>query len=160
VHIYGDDLDGNGPRSADISALGYTAGEESPFMWQRWDASGTDAMRLVAKRGSMPLADCLPELDGNRIPATKYVGEIERGFGDTYDLLVRRRNTLRKVPGGPLSVFRTRPMRHVFRPTAHYVQLLTQSWHPGHTRDANVLDSFLRRCLSTLDPGCRRGTRF
>jgi lantibiotic modifying enzyme len=52
---------------------------------------------------------------------------------------------------GPLQQFKGRRIRHVFRPTSRYVQLLQQSWHPTFARDAIKLESHLKRSLSALD---------
>jgi class II lanthipeptide synthase len=152
ARIYGDESGSSGRRSADVSALGYAAGQEAPFMGQDWEDQGTDAMRRVDKRFLMPFADCLPELNGERIPATKHVDDIVCGFGDAYDIFFRHRGALKKTSGGLLSMFRGRFMRHVFRPTSQYVQLLGQSWHPRYARDTKLLESYLHSHLSASDP--------
>jgi len=152
LRIFGNNLESGRPRGADISALGYVAGQEAPYLGQAWVESGTDAMRLAEQRGFLPPASCLPEVNGQRVPPTAYVDEVVRGFASVYNIFLRNKHALRAKAGGPLEVFKGKTMRHVYRSTAHYMQFLTQSWQPRFASDAVLLETHLRGLLPAPDP--------
>jgi lantibiotic modifying enzyme len=106
-------------------------------------------MRFHHSYGAMPAGSCLPLLNGQRVPARGFVDDIESGFDNAYGFVQRRKRSLLDNTG-PLAAFRGGIARHVFRPTAHYMRLLTESWDVRFARDAALLSSYLH---SHLPPG-------
>jgi type 2 lantibiotic biosynthesis protein LanM len=148
-----DEPDAEGERRrTDPSALGYEGAIEGmAYVAEGWEAEGADSMRLGKVAAAMPAATCLPELDGKRVPAQGFSGEIVGGFSDAYDFLSRRREALLSETG-PLEGFRRGLARRVLRPTASYVRLLEQSWHPRLSQDERLLETWLEGRLAALPP--------
>jgi type 2 lantibiotic biosynthesis protein LanM len=140
-------IHGEGDRHADIGAFGYLEAQEAPFSALSWLGSGTDEMRAHRSYGVLPPGDCLPVLDGRRVPARAYVGDIEAGFNEAYGFFQRRKRSLLD-DRGPLAVFRRGVARHVFRPTAHYARLLTESWDVRFAQDSRILSAYLHAHIS------------
>ena len=149
TRIYGD-----GERNADIGALGYSDAQEAPFPIVTWLQSGSDEMRSHRSYGALPPGDCLPVLDGQRVPARGFIDDIESGFNDAYVLFQRRKRSLLDEKG-PLAVFRGGIARHVFRPTAHYARLLTESWDVRFAQDGALLSAYLHAHLP-LGPAAKK----
>jgi class II lanthipeptide synthase len=134
--------------AADISALGYSGGQQAPYVALDWADWETDTMHMAEKRGVLPAARCLPVLDGEAVAASDHVELILSGFSNTYDLMLRHRQ---KLFSGPLGCFKGRTIRRVFRPTSTYVQLLANSWHPAYSVDASALRAMFHRSLGGVD---------
>lgn len=146
ARLYGGLRADGARRGADVSAMGYVAGAETPYVVADWEGWGTDQARLVERDGEMPPADCLPQLEGARVAPAGHIDRIIDGFATIYDLLRRERSAL-TVGGGPLRRFAGREVRRIHRATADYLQTLTHSWHPRFGRDMALLEDDLRRRL-------------
>ncbi len=142
--------DGNA-KPADISALGYVADQQAPYVAHDWADWETDTMHMAEKRGLLPVANCIPTFGGKPVSAVDHVETIVAGFSNTYDLLRRHKKQLLSSARSPLNNFKGKIMRKVFRPTSTYLQLLAQSWHPRFTIDAVSLESHLQSSLPPVD---------
>ncbi len=138
----------DGKPAADFSALGYIEGADAPSSYHEWDNWGTDRIRMVERRGTMPTAHCFPEVDGKRIAATNHVDEIANGFASVYDFCHQRRSSL-AGRHGPMQGLRYGLVRHVFRNTAYYIRVLAESWHPRLCINMTTLERHLQRRLDT-----------
>lgn len=130
----------------DLSALGYSEGQLTPFRAPAWCESGTDNMRLEHRRLPMQGGASLPQFDGKPVLASQNVELVVRGLRDTYEFLHRHAAAFRSE-SGPLAAALGKPVRHVFRGTAWYARLLDACHHPRFLEDAIVAETFLRNRL-------------
>lgn len=119
----------------DLSGLGAKAGQLTPFGVPSWEATGTDAMRLVRQQVELPGSQNRPTLDGGQIDPLDYADDIAAGFTTMYRFLLERRDEL-LADGGPLAPFLDDEVRVVVRATQTYATLLQESFHPDVLRDA------------------------
>src|SRR5215472_3527217 len=119
----------------DISGLGGTAGQLTPYKVACWEKAGTDEMKLSRRRIPLQAGGNLPSLNDNPVTAREYGSEIEAGFTTLYQLLMKHRDELLS-PDGPLQRFANDEVRAIFRPTTTYSVLLNESFHPDVMRDA------------------------
>ena len=119
----------------DMSGLGGTPGQLTPFGVPQWEGTGTDAMRLVRKRVAMPGSHNRPTLDGAEVDPLDYVDALVDGFTGMYRFLLGHRDDL-LVADGPLTRFADDEVRVVLRATQTYATLLQESFHPDVLRDA------------------------
>jgi type 2 lantibiotic biosynthesis protein LanM len=131
-------------EGVDISGLGAMPGQLMPFASPAWEAEGTDQMRLIRKRYSMPEAQNRPTLNGQAVETVGYTEELIAGFRDMYGLLVARREELLSAKG-PLAWFGEDEVRVVIRPTRSYADLLRESFHPDVLRDGLDRDRLFDR---------------
>jgi type 2 lantibiotic biosynthesis protein LanM len=134
--------------SADISALGYVAGQSAPHKAIDWGEWETDEMRLVEKSGLLPVSGSIPEFERKPIASIERRDEIVEGFSATSALLLRRKRQLRDLSRGPLKVFHGATKRVVFRPTSLYVRALADSWHPRFGSDVAALETAFGRAIA------------
>lgn len=130
----------------DMSALGHTEGQLTPFRIPVWRAGGTENMRLAHQRLPMPGGTSLPEFDGRKVPGNQHVELVIRGLCDMYAVLHSHAAALLS-DSGPLAAALGKPVRHVFRATAWYSRLLDASHHPRFLEDAIIAEGFLRNQL-------------
>jgi type 2 lantibiotic biosynthesis protein LanM len=130
----------------DLSALGYSEGQLTPFRAPAWRGAGTDNMRLEHRRLPMQGGTSLPEFDSKPVLASQNVELIVRGFCDMYAFVHSHAAALRSE-SGPLAAALGKPVRHVFRATAWYARLLDASHHPRFLEDAIVAETLLRNRL-------------
>ncbi|MCP5157271.1 MAG: type 2 lantipeptide synthetase LanM [Ectothiorhodospiraceae bacterium] len=94
-----------------------------PIREGRWEALGTDRMRLrfdlVTHRGD----GCLPRLDGRPVGAEAHRGAVLAGFATMASFLAAHRTAL-DAADGPLAAFARVPARLVVRDTKEYADLL------------------------------------
>jgi class II lanthipeptide synthase len=119
----------------DLSGLGGTAGQITPFAVPDWEKAGTDEMRLTRRRMIIPGARNRPSLNGTEVALSDYLGEIATGFASTYRLLLKHRKDLLSGDG-VLARFADDEVRAVLRTTRTYAVLLNESFHPDVLRDA------------------------
>jgi len=108
--------------------------------WQRSSApawrvvgAGTDTAAIMRVELPCGVRAHLPHFEGEDIALDAHVADVQRGFVEMYDLLLRERQYLLAwVP----ELFRDATVRQVVRPTALYAGLLRASLHPDHLRDA------------------------
>ena len=130
----------------DISALGHSEGQLTPFPVPVWRGSGTDRMRLLHKRIPMPGGISLPEYESVRELASQNVDLVVRGLRCTYEFLRSRKAELLSE-SGPLATGLGKSARRVFRSTGWYARLLDASHHPRYLDDAINLEAFLHNRL-------------
>lgn len=134
--------------AVDVSALGGDRGVQSPNDMVTWDGVGTDAMRLVRKRGEFRGATNRPRLGDIDVEPSEYRTAMLGGFREGYDAIVRHRSELI----GLLTACTNDEIRIVARPSQVYATLLDESTHPDVLRDAvqreRVFDTL------TIDSAC------
>lgn len=126
---------GEDGRSLDTSGLGGRGGQRTLTHRLVLDGFGTDDMRAVRRHVPIPEAKNAPDPEGRRLSPAEFAGALDRGFTETYRILLRHRDEL-LAPGGLLDRFAGREMRVIARPTRLYGKLLTESYHPDLLRDA------------------------
>jgi type 2 lantibiotic biosynthesis protein LanM len=119
----------------DMSGLGGTAGQLTPFPILSFENQATDELRAVRKRVEMPGAQNRPTLRGAGIDLQDYIEDVSEGFTAVYRLLLRERGAL-LAADGPLSKFAGDEVRAVLRATQTYAIFQTESFHPDVLRDA------------------------
>lgn len=113
----------------DLSGLGAREGQLTPQEVLATTERGTDAMRVERRRVEIPVSENLPRIDGAEISLLDYTEDLRAGFGRMYDLLCAHREAL-AADDGPLAAFAGTQVRVLCRPTAAYVALLLESYHP------------------------------
>lgn len=126
----------------DLSGLGGRAGQLGPLPVLQAQARGTDQMRFLRERLSMPEAKNLPRLEGGAVDILEYRDDLLRGFRGVYRLCREHGDALL---AGPLQAFAQDPIRVVLRSTRTYALLLSESSHPDLLRDALARDRFFDR---------------
>jgi type 2 lantibiotic biosynthesis protein LanM len=125
----------SGPEGGcvDISGLGATVGQVTPFLKRRWSHANTDAMVLEHVPIRIETGDHLPHVDGAALRVADHAEPVVAGFRAMYDLLLRHREEL-AAPGGPLDDLGSREIRLVFHATRIYGLLLKRLYSPRHLR--------------------------
>jgi lantibiotic modifying enzyme len=106
-------------EGVDLSGLASMPGQLSPRPVPRWQAGGTDQMRLTRERVEILTGNNRPTLNGAEVNVADYMEAVVEGFTSCYRLLLRHRNDL-VAGGGPLSRFAEDEVRVIFRPTYTY----------------------------------------
>jgi type 2 lantibiotic biosynthesis protein LanM len=116
-----------------ISGLGGAEGQLTPRAVPRWEAAGTDQMRLERMRVELPPSRNLPRLNGQQFEAFGYRGALLEGFKRMYQLLQEHRDML---DAEVLPRFAQDAIRFVARPTDIYARFLYDGFSPELLRDA------------------------
>ena len=135
---------------ADLSGVASVAGKPSPDRLLQWEEAGSDSMRAVRKRLPMEGGRNRPTLDGEEVDVADHIQEVDEGFHEIYELMVRDREAL-LAREGPMARFAGDATRAVLRSTRGYGLLLEDSFHPDFLRDALDRDRFLDRLWVGLD---------
>ncbi len=117
----------------DLSGLGGHEGQMTPNALPKWNAAGTDQMKLVRERKEIPVKQNRPRLNGSDVNVLDYRATIIDGFTNMYRLLCDVRAALAQEM---LPRFADDEIRLVLRPTQRYAKLLQESFHPDLLRDA------------------------
>lgn len=141
--------EGDGQR-ADLSGLGATEGEPTPHLATSWDRPGTDEMKLVFTRASVPESGHRPRVGSVRVDPSEHVDGLLAGFEETYGLLLSERDAL-VAEGGPLARFEGDEVRTVLRPTQIYAALIEAGLHPDLLREHGARDRLLQGLDRALD---------
>lgn len=136
--------DGEDVTATELSGLAGGNGELTPMKVPLWQDMGTDRMRRVRHRLTMPAAQNLPTVDGEVADPARYQDDLLAGFGACYRILLAGRAEL-LAPDGPVARFGGDEVRFLVLPTKIYGRILQESWHPAVLGDA--LD---RECLFEL----------
>ncbi|MGA8595263.1 MAG: type 2 lanthipeptide synthetase LanM family protein [Bryobacteraceae bacterium] len=131
-------------EGVDFSGLSTEGEQITPFPVPDVEGHGTDEMRLVSKRVSMPAGAHRPTMESKRIHLEDYSDTVVEGFTQMYRLLIRRRDHLLEE-GGPLKLFSMDEVRVILLPTQIYGTLLRESFHPDVLRDALDRDRLFDR---------------
>ncbi|GGN81188.1 hypothetical protein GCM10011579_067450 [Streptomyces albiflavescens] len=94
----------------DLSGLGATSGQTTPFLVQSWEGVGTDDLHLIRKSMVMPKPRSQPVLQGEPIATARHVERVVDGFVQMYHLLLEYRGELLSE-AGPLGWFRDDEVR-------------------------------------------------
>lgn len=135
---------GEGSEGIDISGLGAELEQQTPFGVPRWEGAGTDEMRVVFKRVTIPGGPNRPTLNGQVVEVSDYADAVAAGFTNVYRLLSQHRQAL-LAEGGPVTRFAGDEVRVILRPTTTYCVLMRESFHPDILRDALDRDRLFDR---------------
>ncbi|MER7466516.1 type 2 lanthipeptide synthetase LanM family protein [Streptomyces sp. NPDC097981] len=145
----------------DISALGGGDGGSYPSDGLRWEAAGTDGMRLLRGPVASPAGQNRPAPQGRAAGHADHRAALLEGFRAGYDAITEHRAELlgdAGADGGLLDRWATSPGRLIARSTRLYTTLLDESTHPDLLRDALTRDAVLSVLWSESehDPARRR----
>ena len=138
------------PEGFDLSGVGGTAGQLTPFELPTLEGIGTDEIRVVRKR--MPIAGShnRPRLNEDQVNAESYVESVVSGFTSVYKTILDHRQEL-TVNHGRIAAFADDEVRVVLRPTRTYGLLLTESFHPDVLRNALDRDRLFDRLWAEVE---------
>ncbi|MDB4950789.1 MAG: Lanthionine biosynthesis protein LanM [Gemmatimonadetes bacterium] len=128
-------------RGIDASGLGGAGGQVAEGAVRRWADPATDRMRVVAADLVTEEAKNLPSLRGAPVEPLDHLGDIVRGFVETYDAVARHKEAVRPL----LDAFTGATVRHLVRPTRQYTTYFRESNHPNDLRDGLERDALLDR---------------
>jgi type 2 lantibiotic biosynthesis protein LanM len=111
----------------DLSGLGVDP--RAARLRERWLPVNTDAMDRVLEPLPAPCEGIAAWPDGTPLQAGDHVADLIGGFRHMYDLLLSHREAL-LAPDGPIPVFGSLQVRHIFRMTRLYADLLSGSLGP------------------------------
>ncbi|MFE2549781.1 type 2 lanthipeptide synthetase LanM family protein [Streptomyces sp. NPDC059355] len=140
----------------DISALGGGGGGSYPSDGLRWEAAGTDEMRLLRAPVATEAGQNRPGPQGRTPGHADHRAALLEGFRAGYDAITEHRAELLgngaaaaggeaggEGDGGLLARWATSPGRLIARSTRLYTTLLDESTHPDLLRDALTRDTVL-----------------
>ncbi|MFD7078686.1 type 2 lanthipeptide synthetase LanM family protein [Streptomyces sp. NPDC059918] len=130
----------------DISALGGGDGGSYPSDGLRWEAAGTDEMRLLRAPVATGAGQNRPGPQGGTAGHADHRAALLEGFRAGYDAITEHRAELLgagPADGGLLARWATSPGRLIARSTRLYTTLLDESTHPDLLRDALTRDTVL-----------------
>lgn len=116
-------------RAYDMSGLGSEGEDEAFGEGLAWRRVNTDDMHRTVQGFPLPGLRNAPVLGSAAARAEDHVAEIAGGFEGMYRFLLGRREEV-LAPGGPLSAFRRRKTRVIYRDTALYMTLLDEALAP------------------------------
>jgi type 2 lantibiotic biosynthesis protein LanM len=137
-------------EGVDLSGVASVAGKPSPDRLLQWEEAGSDSMRAVRKRLPMEGGRNRPTLDGEEVDVADHIQEVDGGFHEVYELMVRNREAL-LAREGPMARFAGDATRAVLRSTRGYGLLLEDSFHPDFLRDGLDRDRFFDKLWVGLD---------
>ncbi|MFF0219852.1 type 2 lanthipeptide synthetase LanM family protein [Streptomyces vinaceus] len=145
----------------DISALGGGDGGSYPSDGLRWEAAGTDEMRLVRAPVTTGAGQNRPGPQGGTAGHADHRAALLEGFRAGYDAITEHRAELLGTGAGDtglLARWATSPGRLIARSTRLYTTLLDESTHPDLLGDALTRDTVLAVLWteSEHDPARRR----
>ncbi len=116
-----------------ISGLGGEEGQMTPRPVPQWADGGTDQMRLVRERITLPAHSNRPRLNGQPVDMLAYTDRLLAGFKRMYRLLMQHRDELLAEA---LPRFAQDEIRFIARPTDIYGRFIYDSFRPELLRDA------------------------
>jgi len=130
--------------SVDLSGLGATADQVTPFPVRKWEKPCTDEMRLVRERIPLPEFRNRPTLNDAGVSPADYIEDVVDGFADAYRVVLNCRDDFLSK-GSLLERFADDEVRVILRHTRTYGELLGESFHPDLLRDALDRDLYFDR---------------
>lgn len=115
-----------------VGALG--GGRPGRRLRTEWRAVNSDAMVRVRREAETPVQPNVPVLAGEPLEPSAFLPEVEAGFTEVYELLLRHRGEL-LGPQGPLGGLAGRRTRLILRSTPVYRRLLARSLSADCCRD-------------------------
>ncbi|MFE2879667.1 type 2 lanthipeptide synthetase LanM family protein [Streptomyces roseus] len=144
----------------DISALGGGDGGSYPSDGLRWEAAGTDGMRLLRAPVATGAGQNRPGPQGGTAGHADHRAALLEGFRAGYDAITEHRAELLgtgAADGGLLARWATSPGRLIARSTRLYTTLLDESTHPDLLCDALTRDTVLAVLWSESEHDPARG---
>lgn len=134
----------------DVSGLGDPGGMATVQRVPVVEHAGTDRMCIARRTKTWQSGKNRPFLDGHAIGPHEQLADLEAGFIETYELLLRERASL-LAADGPVARFAGDEVRCVLQPTSLYSVMLMESTHPSLTDSALRRDCFFDRLLFHAD---------
>ncbi|MEV4417475.1 type 2 lanthipeptide synthetase LanM family protein [Catellatospora sp. NPDC049609] len=131
----------NQVKQFDLSGMAGAGGQLTMRPVATWEGRGTDEMRMVRRRVTIPGSANRPSLDGATPEVTEFDDEIISGYRSLYRTMLDHREALLD-PAGPLAAFAHDQVRVVLRATESYARLLLEGQHPDLLRDALDRDRY------------------
>jgi type 2 lantibiotic biosynthesis protein LanM len=126
---------GGAGEGIDVSALGMMPGQVTESSLPYWEGRGTDGMRLSRQAMEMSSNTHRPSLDGDLADVADYVDDLAEAFRAAYRRIAECRGEL-LAEGGLLDRMAGDEARVILRSTRTYGNLLQESFHPFHMREA------------------------
>lgn len=123
----------------DLSGIGARSYQETPLEAFRVEADSVGRLQVIHDAWRLGRTYNRPRLRGRESEPAGFVASIGRGFRDAYQILQSRRDDLIAL----LDQFRGKEVRVVLRPTASYVSILRDSYHPSAMYDGVERDRVL-----------------
>ena len=133
---------GAGDVFVDVSALGMTQPQETPYKVIRMANVDTDAMRVERQSVTIQPGSNTPKIGDERFLAADYEARILDGFERIYRL-VQTSDAARRALTDFLERGKGSRVRAIMRLTRAYSLLLQDSWHPELLADAVERDIYL-----------------
>ena len=123
----------------DVSGIGTTEVQRTPFTVPRWAHAGTADMRLTRVHAEFTTQHNRTLVDGMPTDPSQFSDDLVQGFTAIFDLF-RTERTCLLAADGPIERFADDEVRVLLRPTRTYFRLLDESHHPDVLRDAAERD--------------------
>jgi len=124
---------GGADRSFGVSGLGVEHKQETFLRAPKWTHINTDKMHVEPGLTSFRPGQNVPFLNGKNLSLADYEEDFVAGFREMYKFIVSHRQAL-LAGRGPLSAFKSQPVRFVLRPTMSYWAALKASLEPQTLR--------------------------
>lgn len=118
-----------GERLVDLSGLAADPNQLTHLETLEADQDGTDEMTIQRVPYRLGDVHSRARCGSSLADVRDHADALDRGFGETYDLLRSHQRELLDE-NGPISAFNDVPIRVLFRPTSIYSQLLREASHP------------------------------
>lgn len=125
----------------DLSGIGARSYQETPLEAFRVEADSVGRLQVIYDKWRLGRTYNRPRLRGRESDPAGFVVSIGRGFRDAFQILQSRRDDLIAL----VDKFRGKEVRVVLRPTASYVSILRDSYHPSALYDGVERDRVLAR---------------
>ncbi|MCU1276788.1 MAG: type 2 lantibiotic biosynthesis protein LanM, partial [bacterium] len=151
-------------EGVDIGGMGDPGGTPVARGVPLVEHAGTDRMCITRGPKLWESGKNRPFLDGAAVLPEDHAADIEAGFVETYDILLRNRDAL-LAESGQLAAFAGEEVRVVLQPTSLYSIMSIEGAHPTLTRSALARDCFFDRLffnadklpfLTAIEPAARR----
>ncbi|MGB8857763.1 MAG: type 2 lanthipeptide synthetase LanM family protein, partial [Ilumatobacteraceae bacterium] len=123
----------------DVSGIGTTEMQRTPFAVPRWADAGTADMRMTREHAEFTTQHNRTLVDGRPTDPSQFSDDLVNGFTAMFDLFRSERTNL-LAADGPIERFAADEVRVLLRPTRTYFRLLDESHHPDVLRDAAERD--------------------
>ncbi|GET35399.1 type 2 lanthipeptide synthetase LanM family protein [Microseira wollei] len=127
-------LSADGKMAYDIGGLREAGKLVLPFKRPVWQDANSDAMKRDYQPMEIDVKASVPHINGTRLKATDYVGEVVAGFQQMYLFLMERKNEL-LAPHSPLQNLAGQKVRYILRNTKFYTSTLQTLLEPEYLRD-------------------------
>ncbi|WP_456782163.1 type 2 lanthipeptide synthetase LanM [Bradyrhizobium sp. USDA 4516] len=126
-------------KVVDLSGLGARSYQKTPLEAFQVEADLVGRLRVKHSAWRLGRTHNRPSLAGRQSDPRRFAASIERGFSAAYQILQKRPAEIAEL----LDSFHGREVRVVLRPTASYVEILRDSYHPNAMYDGVERDRVL-----------------